>query len=283
MRHGPFHCLGQKIGAHMLDAASVSKNRSSFEITVGVWKALFLREALTRLFSGRALWFWLLAEPVFHAVYLILIFTVIRVRTVGGIQTPLWILLGLLGFFMFQRTATQAQNGVNANRSLFAYRQVKPVDGVLVRSLLEACTMAVVCSALLIGLALYGYDVIPADPLAAGFAFTGLWLLGTGWGLVTSVIDTLLPELDRVLGMAMKPLYLVSGVMLPIASVPEPYRDWLMLNPVAHGLEALRLGFAPHYHATEGLSLAYLFCFALVLMFFGLALHQRFAWRLAAR
>jgi len=38
--------------------------RSTVSITWTVWKALFLREAVIRLFAGRAAWTWILVEPV---------------------------------------------------------------------------------------------------------------------------------------------------------------------------------------------------------------------------
>jgi hypothetical protein len=38
--------------------------RSPASITWAVWKALFLREAVARLFAGRAAWRWILVEPV---------------------------------------------------------------------------------------------------------------------------------------------------------------------------------------------------------------------------
>ena len=41
--------------------------------------------------------------------------------------------IGMLAYFMFQRTATQVMNAISANQALFAYRQVKPADTVLVR------------------------------------------------------------------------------------------------------------------------------------------------------
>jgi capsular polysaccharide transport system permease protein len=255
-------------------------NRSSLTIILGVWKALFLREALTRLFTGRALWFWLIAEPVFHAAYLIFIFTVIRVHSVGGVETGIWILVGLLAFFFFRRTATQSKNGIGSNRALFAYRQVKPIDAVLVRAVLEIGTMAVVSTVLLLGMAFLGHDSLPADPLAVLTAFLGLWLLGLGFGLMTSVVSELVPELDRLINLAMTPMYFLSGVMFPPSSIPQPYRDYLLLNPVIHGIEAVRLGFAPHYHAVPELSLSYLFAFSLTLVFFGLAVHKRFEWKL---
>ncbi len=257
--------------------------RSALAITLSVWQALVLRESLSRLFGGRATWFWLLAEPVFHVSYLAFIFTVIRVRTIGGIETVLWIIAGILPFFMFLRTGTQVMNAVGANQALFSYRQVKPIDAVLVRGVLEGVLMMVVTIILLAGAGLFGHAVLPEDPLAVVEAFTGLWLLGMGFGLVTSVVTELVPELGRIIGLIMRPLYMISGVILPLSAVPQPYRDWLMLNPVAHGLEASRRGFAPYYHAVPGFSLAYVYGFALVLIFLGLAMHRRAASRLVTK
>ena len=262
---------------------NLHRSRSSVSITLSVWKALFLREVLSRLFASRAAWFWLVAEPVFHMAYLIFIFTVIRVRTIGGIDTSIWLISGLLAFFMFRRTGTQVMNAINANQALFAYRQVKPIDTLLVRGALEAFLMSITASIVLTGLALFGHSVMPADPLVVLTAFFGLWLVGMGFGLITSVAVELVPELGRIINLIMMPLYLLSGVVLPISAVPHPYRDWLLLNPIAHGLEATRLGFSPYYHAVPELSVSYIYEFALVSIFLGLALHRRFAVRLVTQ
>lgn len=258
-------------------------NRSPTQITWAVWQALFLREALTRISSGRAAWFWLLAEPVFHISYMVLILVGLRMRHVGGIDAVVWIIVGMLGFFTFRRTGTQAGNGVSANRSLFTYRQVLPVDAVLVRGALEGFLMVFVTAVLLAGAALSGHDVMPDNPLAVLEAWLALWLFGLGFGLVTSVLGELVPEFSKLLGFVMMPMYLISGVMFPVSSVPLPLREWLMLNPVAHGLEAMRLGFAPYYHAAPELSLSYLYGAALVSVFLGLALHRRFALKLVTQ
>ena len=108
--------------------------RNALAITLSVWKALLLREALGRLFGRRAAWFWLLLEPLFHVAYLMTIFTVVRVRHIGGIATPLWIMIGLVAYFMFQHASRQAIHAVGANLPLFVYRHVLPVDSWLVRA-----------------------------------------------------------------------------------------------------------------------------------------------------
>lgn len=257
--------------------------RSSLSITFSVWKALFLREALARLFAGRAAWFWLLIEPLFHIVFLMLVFSAIRIHTIGGIDTGTWIMVGMLAFFVFRRTSLQVSNAINSNQALFTYRQVKPVDTALVRGVLEGFLMVIVSVILLAGYYMLTGSNPPSDILAVIGALGGLWVLGLGFGLIVSVVGELVPEVGRVVNLAMTPLYFASGAMFPLTSVPPPYREWLLLNPVAHGMEAARLGFVSHYHPVQGLSLDFVFGSALVTMFLGLALHRRFALRLSTQ
>jgi capsular polysaccharide transport system permease protein len=251
--------------------------RSSLAVTLSVWRALFLREALGRLFAARARWFWVIVEPAFHVAYLMVLFAAIRVGTVAGMEVAVWIMVGLLAFFTFRRTGAQLEKGVREYRPLFAYRQVHPVDAVLVGAVLEGLLISVISLLMMAGAALVGYAVWPADPLAVLEAFLGLWLLGLGYGLITSVASDLADEARRVVNLTMTPLYIISGVMIPLQQVAQPYRGWLMLNPVAHGLEAARLGFSSHYHAVPELNISYLYSFALVTIFLGLVLYRRFA------
>lgn len=257
--------------------------RSSLTITLAVWKALFLREALSRIFSGRAAWFWLLAEPVFNVAYMVVIFTVIRMRVVGGIETAVWLVLGMLGFFMFQRTSSQLMNAIKANQALFAYRQVKLIDTLMVRAGLEGFLMIFIACILLTSLVILGYSVMPADPLLMLGAFFGLWCIGVGFGLITSVVIAMLPDLGKIIKFIMRPMMIISGVIFPLSSLPPQIREWLMLNPVAHGIESMRLGFSPYYHAVPELNIGYIFSFALGSVFFGLALHRRFAIKLVTK
>ena len=83
-----------------------------------VWQALFLREALSRLFGSRFSWFWLFAEPVTHIAFFAFIFAGIRLMHVGGIDTVVWLIIGMATFFTFQRTSTQAMNAVDSNQVL---------------------------------------------------------------------------------------------------------------------------------------------------------------------
>jgi capsular polysaccharide transport system permease protein len=259
---------------------TTATGRNPLSVTLSVWHALILREALTRLFSRRAAWFWLMSEPLFHISYMLALYTGMRAHKLGGVDTVIWLITGMCAFFLFRRVASQGQNALSANQALFAYRQVKPVDTVIVRAVLEGVLMLLVATILLAAAALFGHDVLADDPLLALTAALGLWLVGFGWGLITSVLCGLVAELENLTGFLMMPLFLLSGVFMPISSIPQPYRDALILNPLVHGVEAVRLGFAPYYHAIPELSLSYLYAWALGMVFLGLALQVHYRERL---
>lgn len=254
--------------------------RSSLSITFSVWRAIFLREALDRLFKERGAWFWLLIEPVAHIGFLGLMWGAIRKTSMGGMDVVVWLMVGMLAFFLFRRTGMQVMYAVDCNRHLFAYRQVKPFDTAIVRGSLEAFIMVLVSATIIIIVNFLGRDAIPSDPLLVMGAALGLWVFGMGYGLITSVLMELVPELEHILKILMLPLYLISGVIWPLSVIPMPYRDYLMINPIAHGIEAVRLGYMPHYHAVPGVSLGYLYGCSVVCIFLGLLLYKRFVLRL---
>lgn len=257
--------------------------RSSLSVTFSVWRAIFLREALDRLFGERAAWFWLLIEPVTQIAFLAFLWGTLHARTIGGVDLVVWLIAGMLAFFLFRRTAIQVMYSADCNKPLFVYRQVKPFDAALVRGGLEAFLMSLVSALILSGAYLLGHDVVPNDPMLVLGAVAGLWLFGMGYGLVTSVFMELIPELEHIFKIVMLPLYLISGVIMPISSVPLPYRDYLMLNPIAHGVEAVRLGFGPQYQVVPGVSLGYLHGLAVISIFLGLLLYRRYALKLVMR
>lgn len=264
----------------MLAELHVTAVRSAASVTYAVWRALFLREAVFRLSGSRTAWLWLLLEPVFHIAFIMLFFELVRMQTIPGADPAMFVMTGLLGFFMARNTALRSMEAINANAALFAYRQVKPVDTVLVRAALEGFINLVVALIILTGAGLLGMDLTINDPLEVIVAFAGLWLGGLGLGLMLAVANQLLADLANIVKIMFIPVYFVSGVMFPVLIVPQPYRDWLFYNPFLHGIEALRGGFFPHYYVVPETSLSFLYGFALVSIFLGLALHVRYARKL---
>lgn len=258
--------------------------RSPLAVTLAVWKALFMREALSRLAQDRIAWVWLLVEPIAHVTVFVAFITIgLRQRSVAGADVSLFLILGVLAFFLPRNMLNRALDAIEPGEALYAFKQVLPVDTVLVRSVVEGLLACMILGVMLIGAGLLGFPVIPADPLGALYALAALWLAGLGLGLVFSVLGTLVAEIARITRLLMTPLYFLSAVIFPSVAIPLEFRHIVLLNPILHGIEALRVAFMPTYVVPAGIEVGYLVQFAVVTIFLGLALHMRYQPELKAK
>ncbi len=266
--------------------------RNSLQITFAVWRAMFLREALDRLFDARGAWLWLLFEPIMWILLHVFAYLYLKQTSIGGMHVCFWTAMGFVAFLLWRRTYIQTMHAVDCNKAYFVYRQVKPFDAALVRGFVELFLMAPIGAIVFSLTALAGFSVLPGlisqqffptDPLLVMLALAGLWLFGLGVGLTMSVIMMFIPELNHINQLIYLPLYILSGAMYPVAGIPFPYRTVWLINPIAHGVELVRQGFLPSYHTDSAISLSYLYTFALGSVFLGLLLFRRFDKKLVMR
>jgi capsular polysaccharide transport system permease protein len=257
-----------------------SRRRLALIVTLDVWRALFMREAVTRITGNRLAWFWTVFQPLIFVGFMMFIYTTIRVRNIPGADAVVWLLVGYIPFQSARNIFMRSMDAISANQALFVYRQVLPVDTVLVRAALEAFLGIIILILTLCLAALIGKDIIPNNIAKSMFGYVGLCLVGLGLGLILSVVRQLIDELGKVIGIFMMPLTILSGVIFPMSILPAQYREWLFLNPFAHGLEIIRSGFFQYYHEAPEASASYLYSFALVSIVLGLALQFRYTVRL---
>ncbi|HBS82007.1 MAG TPA: ABC transporter permease [Halomonas campaniensis] len=258
--------------------------RTPWQVTRSVWYAMFMREALSRTMADRMGWFWMIFEPVAMVGIMVAIRSFIRGgRLVVNAEFIPWLIAGLMGFFLVREGMLRGMGAIEGNSALFAYRQVQPIDPVLVRNFLEGMLRSFVFLIFIGGGLMLGLDMYPDNAVRVMAAWLSLWCLGLGLGLVTSVAATLVPEVGRVIRMLSLPLLIISGVILPLNQLPHWLLEYLMLNPIPHGLETLRLGFFENYEVVHGTSMLYFWLVTLSLNALGLVMHLRFVDRLKAK
>lgn len=258
--------------------------RTPWQVTRSVWYAMFVREALSRTMGDRMGWFWMVFEPVAFVGIMVSIRSFIRGgRLVVNAEFIPWLIAGLMGFMLVREGMLRGMGAIEGNQALFAYRQVQPIDPVLVRNFLEGALRSLVFLIFIGGGLMLGLDMYPDNALRVMAAWLSLWSLGLGLGLVTSVAATLVPEIGKVIRMLSLPLMILSGVIIPLNSLPHWLLEYLMLNPIPHGLETLRLGFFEKYQVVHGTSMLYFWLFTLTLISMGLLMHLRFVDRLKAK
>jgi len=217
-----------------------------------LWRAvgaLMLREMSTTHGRVPGGYLWAVAEPLLGIALLSAIFAVTFQAPALGTSFPLFYATGLLPFLAFSDITGKLAQALNFSRPLFAYPAVGVVDAILARFLLAALTQLAVASLLLGGLLFLGETRAAPDIAVLAQAAGLLAVLSLGIGAMNCLLIGLLPLWQRIWSIAMRPMFLVSGVFFTFEQVPLPWRDLLWWNPVIHVVGLVRRGLYPGYDA----------------------------------
>lgn len=247
--------------------------RSGFEIQRAAIFALFLREIRTRFGAYRLGYMWALLEPAAHVVVLTAVTSSIGVRVIPGISFPAFFIAGVVPWFLFSDIAVRSLKAVDANAGLFNYRPVKPIDTIIARALLEFVISACVYLLLLTLVDLF-YEPIELDSLLLLLAsFILLAWFSFGVGLCLMALGDAFPEAEKIVPLAIRPLYFVSGIFFSLELVPSDYHAYLLWNPLLHAIEVGRSALSYGYDVPDA-SLLYLFLVALAANVLGLLVYH---------
>ena len=246
--------------------------------------ALVLREMQTRLGKRRMGAFWILFEPIAHVALMMFIFTVIRSRSVPGMEFPVFFATGVIPFLLMRNIAIRLMDAVSANQALFAYQQIKPFDTFIARVIVEFSLSTCVYILVMAGMAIWlGYDISMHDPLRWFVALATGILFSFGLGLVLCVIVEVLPDTRTFIRLVFLPVYLISGIIFPIWNLPREYLEWILWNPYLHIVSNIRSSVFEHYPYVYGISFTYPMEVGLVTLFLGMALYRLRKQELLAR
>ena len=186
--------------------------RSGFEVQKVTVEALFLREIRTRFGKFRLGYLWAILEPSAHLLILLGIFGYIMHRTMPDISFPVFLLNGLIPFFIFSSISNRSVGAIEANQGLFNYRPVKPIDTIIARALLETLIYVAVYILLMLIVWMAGeyFEITNFLQLVATWSL--LIILSCGVGLIFMVVGKTFPEMQKVLPILLKPLYFMHHV-----------------------------------------------------------------------
>jgi capsular polysaccharide transport system permease protein len=247
--------------------------RTSIHIMRDTLHALLMRELKTRFGAKKLGYFWAVAEPAAQASIMAVLFSLIGRSSLSGVPVALFMISGILPFKFFSKLLPQLAQAVQANKSLFAYRQVTAIDPVITRLIIEAATFVVVYSIILTVMAWMGFEVWP-DNLLALLGISGLLMvLGAGIGLILCSAVSYWEDTSKVVAMIMTPMFMISGIFFCATMIPAQYWYLFDWNPIFHILELSRDAMFASYTTPVG-SWQYVGLWALVSISIGLMLYQ---------
>lgn len=210
-----------------------------------------VRREMRAHFESRVGYLWALLMPAIHLGVFLLFFTVVfRRATPIGTSVSLFLLTGVVPYFLFSKMATYVSGAIASNRPLLLLPPVNVLDVVIARLVLEATTYLFVSFIMFLIIYLSGVaDAVPSDPLALMGACALAIGFGLGVGLINIVLGSYVYNWMMFYGMLTFPLWFFSGIFFLPEQVPQPIRDYLLYNPILHIILQFRASFYPTYQA----------------------------------
>jgi capsular polysaccharide transport system permease protein len=223
--------------------------RSKIKQQFVVVAALVVREMATRYGSKIGGYAWAIIDPLAFIGLLTLIFSAIARQPKLGTSFPLFYASGYIPFWIYRSISEQIAGSVSGNMNLLNYPIVHPYDTVFARLILQVITIFVVCMIIFGGIG-YLYPPMPSLDMghilvAGSIAIT----LGMGVGMINIVLFHMSQTYQQIFQILNRPLFLLSGVFVLPESVPHPYREYMLWNPLVHIVAEFRKGFYDTYRA----------------------------------
>lgn len=231
--------------------------------------ALILRELQTRFGEYQLGMLWALLEPALQVSVFYLVFSFAKKASFGTADILVFLTVSFVPWIFFSSILGRIRGAIPANKGLFNYKPVKPIDTVIARILLEFMIYVFVYIFLLSGLGYFGLDVKIENFLGLVGAWCLFALFGGSLGLYLMILETKMPFVKQVVNVIKRFLFFASGVFYTADSIPNPAREILILNPILQFMELFRGVYFDSF-TLENVDLMYIGLLTLSLMFLGL-------------
>jgi len=190
---------------------------------------------------------WHIVQPLLTTIIFTIVFGKIARISTEGTPQFLFYMSGNILWAYFATVLQGTSNTFIGNAHLFGKvyfpRLVTPIS-ILLSGLIAFSIQLVMYLVFLSWFVLKGADVHPNIwVLALPIVLLLLAALAMGCGIIISSLTTRYRDLMVLVGFGVQLWMYLSPIVYPVSSLPEEYRFWAMLNPVAPVLEFFRFAF----------------------------------------
>jgi capsular polysaccharide transport system permease protein len=240
---------------------------------VRVLKALMIRDLSSRFFGSKFGNLISIGWVLSHILLVLLINAAAGRLTPYGDSALLWTATGVVPFLSFSYMSRFTVLGIIVNRPLLSYPNVKFIDLMVSRAVIEVLNTGVVI--LLVSPIFLAADVsiVPRDIVGAATALAGAMLLGFGAGIANSVIAGMVPMWSAGYSLFTVLLWITSGIFFVPAAFPGWVQHLMSYNPTTQFIELMRAAYYEGYGMRD-MSAPYLFWFGAALLASGLCMER---------
>lgn len=222
--------------------SSIAKLRNNWSVQVRVIHALMIRELITRFGRENIGFLWIMAEPLLFAGLVGFIWHLTKGATEHGISVVAFVATGYIPITLFRHGVGRSVAIFTVNQSLLYHRQIKIIDFILARFIIELLGAMMAYLFMAIILILFGEFPIPAN---IGLLIAG-WLLYASFCFAVCLVIAPLSEMSEVMEKFIPvTTYIMvpfSGLFYMLSWLTPHIRGYLMFSPFVNGMEMMRKG-----------------------------------------
>ncbi|NML13016.1 ABC transporter permease [Sphingobium sp. AR-3-1] len=221
---------------------SLARLRDGWGTQTRVIHALMIRELITRFGRENIGFLWIMVEPLLFAGIVATLWRVSKGPEEHGISVIAFVISGYIPITLFRHGISRSQAVFTANGSLLYHRQIKIIDFLLSRFIIEflGSSMAYIFIASI----LIVFDTFPI-PSDIGLFMSGFLLYSIFSFSVCLVIAPLSEISETVEKFVPVTTYIMipfSGLFYMLSWVHPTLREYMLFSPFINGMEMMRKG-----------------------------------------
>ncbi len=217
---------------------------------LSVLNALILRDMRSRFFGSYWGYLVQMLWPVAHVIFIVMLMYVRGMESPMGESALLFAATGAFPFLSFKYTSREMMKGYSVHKALTWFPQVKRVDTMVARGLVEICSSFMGLGVIFVFLLCWGVDPLPVDMTMAITGFLAAVAMGLGVGVFNVAMAAIFPFWMLLYIVIAILLYISSGVVFMACYMPEQIYSIMKWNPLVQIVEWVRLGYEPNLPIT---------------------------------
>lgn len=221
---------------------SFQKFQEGWRIQMRVIHALMIRELHTRYGRENIGFLWIMVEPMLFAGLVAILWRFTRGSEEHGIGIVAFVVTGYLPVVLFRHAVSRCVALFVANSSLMYHQQIKILDFILVRFIIEFLGSMMAYFFIALFLVMIGQFPVPADIglMIAGWSLYGLFTLSLC--LVIAPLSEMSEIVEKFIPVTTYIMLPISGLFTMASWLAPQAREYLLWSPFVNAMEMMRKG-----------------------------------------
>ncbi len=185
-------------------------------------------------------WLWAIVQPIASVIIFSVIFTKFVPVNTGGIPYPVFSYVAVVPWTFFASSLSDMAQSLVLNMNLIT-KIYFPREALVIATMMARLLDFGIAAVLLIALIfMFHVPIFPMGWVMLPVILLLQLILVTGLGLITSALNIFYRDVQPILILTVQLWFYASPIIYPVTMVPEKYRVFYYLNPMAGILESYR-------------------------------------------